>query len=219
MEAYLGLMLFIAFIGGVLVLLNMQARTGFSTTGMKMRRAIQSPWSLSDFLKLNPSRWKIAEYYSFSEVTVHSLGHRYVGRFDSAILHWEEVPVLDVIIEYKFPVTHLPEQSRPEDVFQAGLYAFAFMETGVSCSTTRLVTIYCLQDRAKRCVDGKSNKSCWSCGDGKIYTNRFNPRKVIRTLKRLDEIWYKGRTPKPSPELRKCRSCPFRRDKCNYSAA
>jgi CRISPR/Cas system-associated exonuclease Cas4 (RecB family) len=218
MDGFLGLISFIAFIGCILLLLNMQAKTGFSTTGMKMRRAIPSPWDLSEFLTLRPSRWKIGKYYSFSEETVRSLGHRYVGRFDGAILHWEEAPVLDVVIEYKFPVNHLPEQSRPEDVFQAGLYALALMETGVSCTKTRLVTIYCLQDRAKRCVEGKSSKSCWKCGNSRIHTSRFNPRKVIKTLKRMDEVWYNGRKPKPTPGPLKCRSCPYSRDKCNYSA-
>ncbi|MFW9767764.1 MAG: hypothetical protein ACFFF9_02985 [Candidatus Thorarchaeota archaeon] len=217
MNAFLGLILFIVFLGGILLLLNMHARTGFSTTGMKIHRAVPAPWNLTEFLRLKPSRWKIGEYYLFCEETVRSLGHRFVGRFDSAILHWEEAPVLDIVMEYKFPVNHLPEQRRQEDIFQAGLYALALMETGVSCSSTRLVTIYCLQDKASRCVEGKSSTSCWNCGDSKIFTNRFNPHYAIKTLKRLDEVWYKGRKPKPTLERQRCRVCPYSRDKCNYS--
>jgi hypothetical protein len=217
MDAFLGLMFFLLFIGGLLLLLTMKARIGLSITGMKMRRAIPAQWNLQEFLKLKPSRWKRGEYYLFSEETVRSLGQRYIGRFDSAILHWEEVPVLDLMIEYKFPVNYLPEQSRPEDVFQAGLYALALLESGVSCSNTRLVTIYCLQDRAMKCMEGKSSKSCWRCGDSKVYTNRFNPRNMIKTLKRLDEIWYKGRNPRPAKEPERCRPCPYSKDKCNYS--
>ena len=217
MDAYASLLL-IAFIGGILLFLNTHTRTGFSTTGMKMRRAVPATWGLSEFLKLKPSRWKIGQYYLFAEETVRSLGHRFIGRFDSAILHWEEAPVLDLVIEHKFPTKHLPEQSIPEDIFQAGLYALALYESGVSCSNTRLVTVYCLQDRVKRCIEGNSATACWKCGDSKIHVERFNLNNVIKTLKKMDEVWYSDRKPKPSPNPRKCRICPYSKDKCNYSA-
>ncbi|MHA2114099.1 MAG: hypothetical protein ACXABM_01275 [Candidatus Thorarchaeota archaeon] len=218
MDAYASFMLLIAFIGGILLLLNSQAKTGFSTTGMKLRRAVPAPWGISEFLKLKPSRWKTDEYYLFAEETVRSLGHRFIGRFDGAILHWEDAPMLDIIIEHKFPTKHLPAQSIPEDIFQAGLYALALYESGVSCSNTRLITIYCLQDQAKRCVEGNSARSCWKCGDSKIHNERFNLNKMIKTLKKLDEVWYRGRRPNPTPTPRKCRICPYSRGNCNYSA-
>lgn len=208
----------VIFIGGIILLLISQPRTGFSTAGMKMRRAIPAPWTLSEFLHLKPSRWKLGQYYSFSEETLRSLGHRFIGRFDNAILHWEESPVLDLIIEHKFPVKYLPEKSRSEDIFQAGLYALALLERGVSCSSTRLVNIYCLQDRTKRCMESNSTKECWSCGDSKMHVKRFDSNKVIKSLKKMDEVWYNGRRPRPSPEQGKCRVCPYSKGKCNYSA-
>ncbi len=154
----------VIFIGGVILLLISQPMTRLSTIRMKMRRAIPSPWSLFEFLHLKPSRWKFNLYYSFSEKTVRSLGYRFIGRFDKAIFHGDESPVLDLIIEHKFPVRHLPEKRGSEDIFQAGLYALALYESGVSCSVTRLVNIYCLQDRAKKCMEGNSAIECWLWG-------------------------------------------------------
>lgn len=207
----------IVFIGGIILLLISQPKTGLSTVGMKMRGAVLSQWSLYEFLQLKPSRWKFNQYYSFSEETVRSLGHRFIGRFDNAIFHWEDSPVLDLIIEHKFPVRHLPKKSRPEDIFQAGLYALALYESGVSCSTTRLVNIYCLQDRAKKCLEGSTAIECWLCSDNKIHVKRFNPNKMIKALKKMDEVWFDNQKPRPSPEQGKCRSCPYSREKCNYS--
>ena len=50
------------------------------------------------------------------------------------------------------------------------------------------------------------------------HVKRFDPKKVIRSLKKMDEVWYNGRKPKPSPEQGKCRACPYSKGKCNYSA-
>ncbi len=218
MDAYSSLLIWVIFLCCIIVLLILQPQTRFSSIGVKIRRAIPASWSLSDFLHLKPSRWKLSQYYSFSEETVRSLGYRFIGRFDSAILHWEEIPVLDLIIEHKFPVKHLPEKSRPEDMFQAGLYALALFESGVSCSGTYLVNVYCLQDQAKRCMESNSIKDCWRCGERKIHVKRFDPNKVIKSLQKMDEIWYRGRKPKPSPEQEKCRVCPYSKDKCHFSA-
>ena len=217
MDAYATLLMLVIFIAGIILLLISQPRTGFSTIGMKMRRAIPSPWSLYEFLHLKPSRWKFNQYYSFSEETVRSLGHKFIGRFDNAILHWEDSPVLDLIIEHKFPVRYLPEKSRPEDIFQAGLYALALYESGVSCSATRLVNIYYLQDRAKKCMESNSAKDCWRCGDNKIHVKRFDRNKVIKNLKKMDEVWFNDSRPRPSPERGNCRACPYSKGKCNYS--
>jgi CRISPR/Cas system-associated exonuclease Cas4 (RecB family) len=205
------------FIIGVLILLARYPRTGFATTGMKMKRAIPAKWSLAEFFKLKPTRFKLNQYYSFSEENVRSLGHRYVGRLDRAVLHWENAPILDLVVEYKFPVKHLPKQARKEDVFQSGLYALAFLESGVSCASTKLVTIYCLQDHAKKCLERRSTRECWRCREGKTYVTRFRPKSVEKKLKRLDEVWYNGRKPRPAREQSSCRVCPYSKDKCNYS--
>ncbi len=217
MSSLTNLLMLIVFIIGIVLFLALQPRTGFATTGMKMKRAMQAPWSLAEFFKLKPSRWKLNQYYSFSEENVRSLGHRFVGRLDGAILHWDRALILDLVIEYKFPTKHLPQQARREDVFQSGLYALALLESGASCSTTKLVTIYCLQDRAKRCFDRKTTRECWRCGDGKTYVSSFKPKSVLKKLRRLDEVWYNGRKPRPAQEPNSCRVCPYSKGRCNYS--
>jgi len=220
MDPIVNLILFILLVSSILVIGCLQGRFGFLGTRGKMKRAEKAPWDLYEFLHLEPSKQKVKEYYRFNEESVRSHSHRFVGRFDSAILHWEEVPVLDLIIENKFPVSYLPEKVRKEDIFQAGLYALALEETGVSCRDTRLVTIYCLQDIAKRCLQGNTPKKCWDCGEGKIFSKSFNPQKIRKALKKLDEVWYKKRKPKASPTPSKCRVCPYSKNgKCNHSAA
>ena len=217
MSVLVSLFMMIAFIVGIVVLLVLHPRTGFATTGMKMKRAISAPWSLAEFLNLESKRWKLNQYYSFSEENVRSLGHRFVGRFDGAILHWEKSPILDLVIEYKFPVKHLPRQARKEDVFQSGLYALALLDSGISCSSTRLVTIYCLQDKAKRCLAKKSTKECWQCKDGRTFVTRFKPNNVLKKLGKLDEVWYNERKPRPVQDPSRCRVCPYSNGRCNYS--
>jgi CRISPR/Cas system-associated exonuclease Cas4 (RecB family) len=217
MSDLVSLFMMIAFIIGIVVLLVLHPRAGFATTGMKMRRAVSAPWSLAEFLKLASMKWNLNQYYSFSEDNVRSLGHRYVGRLDSAILHWDKIPILDLVIEYKFPVKHLPRHARKEDEFQAGLYALALLESGVSCSSTRLVTIYCLQRRAKRCLERKSLKECWQCRNGRTFVTRFKPKNILRTLRGLDEVWYEGRKPIPIQQASRCRVCPYSDGRCNYA--
>ncbi|MFX1578588.1 MAG: hypothetical protein ACFFBJ_03005 [Promethearchaeota archaeon] len=214
----LGVLLVVVFIGGILLILILDPRTGFVATSMKMRRAISSPWSLAEFIRLESSKRKNYQYYSFSEENVRSLGHRYVGRLDAAILHWEQTPILDLVIEYKFPVNHLPNKAREEDVFQSGLYALALQESGVSCSSARIVTIYCFQDKAKECVSQKTARQCWRCNDGKTFTTRFRPGRVQKDLSKLDEVWYKGRRARPVQKPSICRACPYSKNRCNYSA-
>ncbi|MBY8996529.1 MAG: hypothetical protein KGD60_02265 [Candidatus Thorarchaeota archaeon] len=213
------LFLMVVFISGIVLLLKLQPGTGFATIGMKMRRAISAPWSLAEFLKFKTNRRKLNQYYFFSEENVRSLGHRFVGRLDGAVLHWRKATILDLIIEYKFPVKHLPKQARKEDVFQSGLYALALLDSGASCSSTRLVTIYCLQDNAKRCLDRKSIRECWKCGDGKVFVNHFKPKSVLRKLRKLDEVWYHSRKPRPAQEQSRCKVCPYSNGKCNFSIA
>jgi hypothetical protein len=218
MDPIINLTMFILLVGSIIVIGYIQGRFGSIGIRGKMRKAQNAPWNLYEFLHLNPSRQNVSEYYRFYEESVRSHSHRYVGRFDSAILHWEEVPILDLVIENKFPVSCLPNQARKEDLFQAGLYALALAETGVSCKESRLVTIYCLQDVAKRCLQGNAPKKCWDCGEGKIFSKVFNPKDVRKALKKLDEVWYNKRNPKASPTPSKCRPCPYGTNgKCKYS--
>ncbi|MFW9963307.1 MAG: hypothetical protein ACFFCX_07080 [Candidatus Sifarchaeia archaeon] len=211
------LIIMIGFFAGVLLLFTVHPRTRFSTTRLKIKRANPAPWSMSEFLNTKSSQVAINQHYYFSEEIVRSLGHRYIGRLDGAVLHWKEVPILDCVIEFKFPVSILPRRVRAEDLFQSGLYALALLESGVSCSSTMLVIVYCLQEKAKRCQSRKSTKLCWECCDGKTFVRRFKSKKVIGELHRLDEVWYNGRQPKPTRELSSCRICPYSRNRCKYS--
>jgi len=175
-------------------------------------------WPLRDFLHLESGRPNSCESFIFREEPIRSLGHRYVGRFDLAILHWEEAPILDAIIERKFPLRYLPSKPRPQDVFQASLYAMALMESGVSCSSTRLFLIYCLQESASRCV-GKNEVDCLACGEKIMFAREFRPQRVLMGLRRLDEVWYRGRAPRATPSVSKCKSCPYGKDGlCRHSA-
>ncbi len=219
MNQLLNVLTFILLIGIITFIAATKSNNLFKRTSSIVRKAQKSPWSLLEFMQLHPSRWKRYEYYLFVEEQVRSFGHRYSGRFDTAILHWEEVTILDVLIEYKFPVNHLPSKMKEEDLFQAGLYSLALAESGISCSSTKLVAVYCLQDVAKRCIQNKSSRNCWSCGEGRIFEKRFNPDVVQKHLKKLDEVWYRKRSPKATPSVAKCAPCPFSKGgECNFSA-
>ncbi|TFG26512.1 hypothetical protein EU528_14285 [Candidatus Thorarchaeota archaeon] len=219
MEPFENLLLFIGLLGTILILEVVRLRAGSSSIKGKMRNAKKAPWDLQEFLSLNPSNPRRNDIYRFNEESVRSHAHRYVGRFDGAILHWEEVPILDMIIENKFPVSFLPEKVKGEDIFQAGLYALALVDTGVSCSNANLVIIYCLQDAAKKCLHGNSPKKCWDCRDGKIFSKKFDQRKIMKDLAKLNAVWYKKRNPRANPSEENCRPCPFSKNgKCNYSA-
>ena len=180
MNPFLSIFSFAALIAIILIIAVFRIGLGTLTVKGKMRSAQKAPWDLHEFLSLNPSKPKHNEYYKFSEESVRSHAHRFVGRFDGAILHWEDVPILDMIIENKFPVSYLPERVKKEDIFQAGLYALALADTGVSCRNSKLVIIYCLQDVAKRCLQGNKPRMCWECGEGKIFTQNFNRRTTIK---------------------------------------
>ncbi len=195
------------------------SKSKFTGVFVKVRKAGLSPWNLHEFLLLKPNRRKHNEFFRFNEETVRSHAHRFLGRFDTAILHWEEAPILDVMIERKFPMNNIPEKVKDEDIFQASLYTLALSESGVSCSQTKLVIIYCLQDTAKRCLEGNSSHECVRCSYGKIFHQQYNERYVRKQLKKLDEIWYNQRRPRPAPSRRRCGSCPYSRNgACNYSA-
>ncbi|RDE14086.1 MAG: hypothetical protein C4K48_07145 [Candidatus Thorarchaeota archaeon] len=184
-----------------------------------VKKAKRAPLSLTEFLSLRPSQRNRGVYYLFSEEQVRSFAHRFIGRLDGAVLHWDDVPILDALIEHKFPVNRLPSKMKPEDLFQAGLYSLALAESGVSCRLARLVTVYCLQDTAKQCLQDKLGRNCWNCGDARVFKRKFNPDEIRMHLKRLDEVWYNKRLPRASPSETKCTVCPFSTSgECNYSA-
>jgi hypothetical protein len=211
---------FILLIGAVLSLALSKMSLGLITVSRKAKKAEIAPWSFVEFLQLRLSQRGRKGYYRFAEEQVRSSAHRFVGRFDAAVLHWEEAPILDVMIEYKYPVNMLPRMMGEEDCFQMGLYALALEEYGVSCGSAKLVAIYCLQDVAKRCLQDASNRNCFSCGQSKIFEKRFEPDRVRRHLKKLDEVWYGKRSVQATPSKQKCRSCPFsKQGECKYAEA
>ncbi len=214
------ILLLAIFLTGALALLYDLREGTLNSVFRIINRSIVAPWDLNAFLHLESESPEPNQYYSFAEKAVVSMGHRYSGRFDQAILRFDGVPVLEVVIERKFPSRNIPKIVRTEDMFQAGLYALALMERGVSCSSTRLVVIYCTQKDASNCVSSGKGVNCFGCRKGRAFQQEFNMKKVLKTLKRLDEIWYKRRKPKPSPEVGKCRACPYGTNGvCNHSAA
>ena len=84
----MNLLLFILLVGTVLVIAVFRVGLGTISVKGKMRNAKSAPWDLQEFLSLNPSSPKRNEFYRFSEESVRSHAHRFVGRFDGAILHW-----------------------------------------------------------------------------------------------------------------------------------
>ncbi len=189
----------------------------FSPSSRIIRNVEPARWSLRDFLHLQSDRPKSNRTFIFREEPIRSLGHRYAGRFDYAILHWEEAPILDAIVERKFPLSYLPSKPQPQDVFQAGLYALALMESGVSSSSTRLFLIYCLQDSASRCIE-RNTAECLTCGYKVMFVEGFRSERILRWLRKLDEVWYLGRKPRATPSGSKCHACPYGTDRtCRYS--
>ncbi|UCE09268.1 MAG: hypothetical protein JSW61_09840 [Candidatus Thorarchaeota archaeon] len=220
MDELLELTLFIIVIFGFLILINERLGTSHRHLHGIIRDSVRSHWGLQEFLRLPRSQRKIGKWFMFSEQTVYSMGHKFTGRFDQAVLHWGKSPILDLMIERKFPVSHLPMKRRDEDLFQAALYSLALMESGVSCSSSRLVVIYCLQNQAKRCLKRTRGLECFKCGAGRVFHEPFSQRTVLSTLERLDEVWYNGRRPIPDPSFDKCMRCQFSRNgSCQYTLA
>lgn len=169
-----------------------------------------------EFKEIPPRRRKNTMVL-LQEQIVKSLGHRYIGRFDASVVSWDDAPIVHMVLERKYPANCLPQDLRPEDLFQTGLYALALMESGFSCSSTQLVVVYCLQERALKCKRSSDSSKCVKCKDARVFSRSFRPEKLLRELKRLDEIWYSGRVPKPQPSVLNCRVCPFGSSICDYS--
>ncbi len=155
----------------------------------------------------------------FAEESVVSMTYRFNGRVDAAIVAWSSGPILEAIVERKFPHKHLPTKAYPEDVFQGSLYALALKEKGFSVSSTHIVTIYCIQDTAESCLKKETGLYCLKCGKGKVFISKLRERSVVKSISRLDEVWYRGRDPEPNPSVSSCRRCPYSTDgTCNFTA-
>lgn len=218
MDSLLNLFFMCVFFGGLLLLLLSGSGLVGGSIQSILRGAEESQIDMMTYIRRSREKKHDKGRFLFNEETVHSMAHKFVGRFDSAVLCWDEGPVLDLMIERKFPRSYLPDKAWPEDNFQAGLYALAMLEIGVSCRETRLVIIYCKQDNAKKCLERQGATDCLRCRKGKVFSKRFKPKEVLKQLSRLDEVWYDGRRPIASPELMKCRACPFGKDgRCNHS--
>jgi len=184
-----------------------------------VRSASTADFSLGEFLHSRAETGSRRREFAFQEEYVASLGRRIHGRVDCAYLHMEEVPVLDLLVEMKFPLKLLPETVHAEDLFQASLYALALADSGVSCSHTRLEVIYCTQKQAEHCF-GQGGRSCVTCRRARRFHRKFDYKSTVATLSRLDEVWYEGRKPKPIARPEQCRRCPYSHDgACNYASA
>lgn len=207
-------------IGLSALLLSLSKRPFLLRARRAVLEAVPTEMTLSELLRVRKTRRVQSRKLLLQEQTVRSLGHRYTGRFDAAVISMGEAPIAHVVIERKFPANQLPAKARPEDIFQLGLYALALMETGVSCESTLLMVIYCLQDRAQRCLHDSPRLTCAACGDARIFVSRFRQRGVEKTLRRLDEVWYSQRPPRPASMVDSCRICPYgTKGVCNFVAS
>ncbi len=209
---------FLTLLLGVAVLL-MVIRSDLSE-GSRALLARATPTDLTpiEFKELPPHK-RTKTKQLLQEQTVRSLGHRYIGKFDAAVVAWEDAPIAHILLERKYPSNHLPTKARSEDFFQTGLYALALMESGYSCARTTLMVIYCLQDRALRCKENSNAFNCGACRSAKVFSRAFKPKDVLRKLRKLDEIWYAGRRPEPQPSQAKCQACPYGASACQFSVA
>ncbi len=205
----------LVFLIGILAILIL-ARGGLpGTVRAVIANTYPAKWKLHDFIN-GRSDARPHRKYIFTEQIVTNMTRKYRGRFDHAILRMEEGPALDAVIEFKFPQQHLPYKVRKEDVFQAGLYALAMRDMGVSTGSTALLVLYCLQSEARRC--GKPNiERCFSCSKGKVFRDKFNPQRVIAAVERMDPYWRGERRPVPMPSTENCSRCPYSNGQCQYS--
>ncbi|MEM2141867.1 MAG: hypothetical protein QXS20_03030 [Candidatus Thorarchaeota archaeon] len=171
------------------------------------------------FVEQHGQETELGRYLSFHEQPVQSIVNRIAGIPDSVYMHIKDRPVVDIVVERKYPSRSLPRKAYPEDVFQASLYALALSDNGMDCRQTRLALIYCLQDRARRCMSGERNL-CIGCRYGRVFISSFNRERTLSDLLRLDEIWFRMRTPRPSSRKDTCARCPYSdRRVCPYSRA
>jgi hypothetical protein len=206
------------FLVGILILLLLEKQDLSFIGFRRISNAIPAEMDLNAFARGGPREGSSKKTYSFSEESAVSMTHRYNGKFDIAILSWNTGPILEAMIERKFPRSFLPGQARPEDIFQASLYSLALKEKGISCTSAYLIVIYCLQEMAIKCMKNQDSLDCVQCDEGKVFKVRYNEKKTLKQLGKLDEVWYEGRKPEPKPTIEHCRACPFSKgDQCKYS--
>ena len=219
MDSFTNSILLFVFLVGVLILLVLEKQDLSFIGTRRISKAIPAQMDLNAFARGGPREGKSKSTYIFSEESAVSMTHRFNGKFDSAILRWDTGPILEALIERKFPRSYLPERARSEDIFQASLYSLALKEKGISCSSTHLIIIYCLQDKAIKCMKKQGGLDCFRCKEGKVFKSRFNEKRTLKQLAKLDEVWYQGRKTEPNPSKDNCRACPFSKGgQCNYSA-
>jgi hypothetical protein len=208
-----------AFLVGILIILFLEKQDPSFLGYRSLSSASPAQMDLNAFARNGPEDSSSKKMYSFSEESAVSMTHRYNGKFDTAILRWDTGPVLVALIERKFPRSILPERAKLEDIFQASLYSLALKEKGISCTSTQLIVVYCLQETAIKCLKKQGGLDCFRCKEGKVFKTRYNEKKTMKLITKLDEVWYEGRKPRPYPSLENCRVCPFsKKDKCKYSA-
>lgn len=179
--------------------------------------SVVTPTGVQDFFK-GARGTMPGQYYILKEQMVYCPEHRFRGRFDYAVLRLGEVPVLVMVVERKFPVDILPTKGRPEDFFQAALYSLAFASHGVDCGSTSLLLIYCRQVDASHCAKRSSPAQCVLCSKSRTFRKRYGQVHVLSALRRLDEVWYSERPPRPSPAPGKCIRCNYGKSgQCKYS--
>jgi hypothetical protein len=185
-----------------------------------LKRSVTPAFSIDDFLHSRVRESDAGRYYIFKEQMVYSTEHSFRGRFDQAVVRCEDKPVLEMVIERKFPTHSLPLNGRPEDFLQAGLYSLAFAERGVNCESARLLLMYCRQKDAQNCSRRSSLAKCATCPRGRLFQKRFRSHDVLRVLHRLDKVWTGERRARASPSHEKCVACAFGKNGyCEYSIA
>ncbi len=199
----------------VLLLLALRDRSKRDTLLRDARTWVKAPTALGVFMA-GMAHVTPGQKYVFAEQRVVSETYRYVGRFDQAVLHWDKGPVVDAVIERKFPTTTLPGRARARDLFQAGLYALALVDSGARADDTRLVVVYCLQSVATRCTEGTTRRSCLTCRRGRVFQVPFDRGRVAAEVERLDREYRQGRL-RPVPSRETCGQCPFSRGDCKHS--
>lgn len=210
------LIMFIVAVLAFVYLFGGKPRTGGVGGLLKAKR---TSGDLTSFLQAAEKGAHRRGSYVFTEENVVSMTYRFSGRFDAAIIAWNSGPVLEAIVERKFPRKYLPTEAYREDVFQGSLYVLALKEKGFSVSSARIVIIYCIQDMAEKCMEKGTGLYCLSCGKGKVTISKLRERDVAKAIRKLDEVWYRGRDPEPNPSPSICRRCPFSTDgSCNFTA-
>ncbi len=218
MDVFIETLVLSAFIISTLLLVYLLRSRWYNKTFGTILDAKRSSWSIQDFLKHRTNRPHQGQPFSFKEGMVTSSTYRIKGRFDQAILYWDTNPILEALIERKFPRKILPDKARQEDVFQAELYALALAEMGAITRDSKIIVIYCLQKEASSCLD-RNREGCLNCRKGRRFVSSFKQNRVAKKLDKLNKEWYRSRVPRASPSRETCIICPYSRKRgCKHSA-